>query len=560
MPKEIEYNYNQSGWMHEDNFRFYLEHVVHKQMKLRGTKFPIICFLDNHASHVSVEISNLCEKLEIILITLYPNATNVIQPLDVAVFFPLKRAWTNFLMRLRNDLQLANVNHENIGELLLQFFNETNQKEWIESGFKTTGIFPWDANNIIHEDINSSCLRKKNVNEKVILTADILNQWRQKNKSIIDEFASAEDDLSRSSVLSQASAELTSGELSIMSAPQLSEQHLGEPLDRLETSDEPSNMRESLLTEKSNHYFGYEFDPGALVLFESSVPLGAQTMQNDSFVQSETSSHCFRNLYIDNEPNCNSSPSLSARFASAGQEISLESTNEGMPPTDQSFQNKDVRPAHFNLDPVNIGNGIFQPLSSRSYNDSDSDEPMDLSMPENMTQKPHGIGSIEDVEQNSEKSIYDTLKVMYGPLFKKFNQREFTPNSAEEDLLQRILSRYRPKEKPEDVLTLPPSRFRLNRKNVGRQPYVVSDKSFRKYRGKIEQDRETARIEKEKVAELKRNKKAEEVEEKAQEKAREIVRKAEERAQHTLERERIRAINLKKSKSKKINPKKTKSK
>uniref|UniRef100_A0A2H1VR69 SFRICE_028309 n=1 Tax=Spodoptera frugiperda TaxID=7108 RepID=A0A2H1VR69_SPOFR len=67
---------------------------------------------DGHKTHLTLQVSELCTNLKIILIALYPNCTRILQPADVAAFFPLKCAWKqsvqhNRLQKIRpiiNDL------------------------------------------------------------------------------------------------------------------------------------------------------------------------------------------------------------------------------------------------------------------------------------------------------------------------------------------------------------------------------------------------------------------------------------------------------------------------
>ena len=57
---------------------------------------PGIVFLDGHASHFSIELSEFCSKNGIIFVALFPNATHILQPLDVAVLGPMKAKWKSF--------------------------------------------------------------------------------------------------------------------------------------------------------------------------------------------------------------------------------------------------------------------------------------------------------------------------------------------------------------------------------------------------------------------------------------------------------------------------------
>jgi len=52
-------------------------------------------------SHVTMQISNLCTKLWIILICLYSNSTRILQPADIAAFKPSKHLWRKSVLEWR---------------------------------------------------------------------------------------------------------------------------------------------------------------------------------------------------------------------------------------------------------------------------------------------------------------------------------------------------------------------------------------------------------------------------------------------------------------------------
>ena len=59
----------------------------------QGVIFPVVLFVDGHKSHLTYQLSVLCNKLKIEIIALYPDATRILQPADVAVFRPVKMYW-----------------------------------------------------------------------------------------------------------------------------------------------------------------------------------------------------------------------------------------------------------------------------------------------------------------------------------------------------------------------------------------------------------------------------------------------------------------------------------
>jgi hypothetical protein len=76
----------------------YVANVFHPYLLKQGVPLPIILFVDGHKSHIPYDLSVLCKRLQIKLITLYPNFTRILQPADVATFSPIKEAWKNIVL------------------------------------------------------------------------------------------------------------------------------------------------------------------------------------------------------------------------------------------------------------------------------------------------------------------------------------------------------------------------------------------------------------------------------------------------------------------------------
>ena len=53
----------------------------------------VILFIDGAKVHLSIEALEFCAKNDIIIYTLYPNATHLIQPLDLALMGLMKNIY-----------------------------------------------------------------------------------------------------------------------------------------------------------------------------------------------------------------------------------------------------------------------------------------------------------------------------------------------------------------------------------------------------------------------------------------------------------------------------------
>lgn len=81
------------GWMTADSFYQYVSTKFYPWLVNNNIEFPVVLYVDGLTSHMTLALSQFCKEKQIELIALYPNATHIIQPLDVAVFHPLKSKW-----------------------------------------------------------------------------------------------------------------------------------------------------------------------------------------------------------------------------------------------------------------------------------------------------------------------------------------------------------------------------------------------------------------------------------------------------------------------------------
>lgn len=170
---------SKNGWMDSERAVLYLEEVA-KELKERGVNLPeekIILFWDRHASHMTLDVCATAVKLGIVLVGLYPNATFLIQPCDVAIFRSLKSHWTELIRQKKFKDVDKTVTKQEFSLLFLQAFDQITD-ETIKSGFQTTGIFPWDSNAI---DFSKCLGKKKNEENLVKETVEISQSTEDKN-------------------------------------------------------------------------------------------------------------------------------------------------------------------------------------------------------------------------------------------------------------------------------------------------------------------------------------------------------------------------------------------
>lgn len=151
-PTSARYNRTKSGWFDTNVFEDWFETVVIPwATNLQG---PKVVIGDNLSSHLNVNINILCKQHGIRFAFLPANSTHITQPLDVAYFAPLKKAWREILTeyKIKNPSE-AQINKSHFPILLKNLLEkmEISNKDNIKAGFKATGIFPLNPNKILRK-------------------------------------------------------------------------------------------------------------------------------------------------------------------------------------------------------------------------------------------------------------------------------------------------------------------------------------------------------------------------------------------------------------------------
>jgi hypothetical protein len=107
---------------------------------------------DGHVSHVNGEFLTACLDYRVLPVCLPPHTTHFSQPLDVCVFSPLKKAYSDILHR-RTQAGERGVWKGNFYKLFSEAEKIAFTPENILSGFRCTGLVPLDFN-IIRRKLN----------------------------------------------------------------------------------------------------------------------------------------------------------------------------------------------------------------------------------------------------------------------------------------------------------------------------------------------------------------------------------------------------------------------
>ncbi|KIJ39129.1 hypothetical protein M422DRAFT_99225, partial [Sphaerobolus stellatus SS14] len=95
---------------------------------------------DGHQSHETPEMHRLAFDNEIILFSIPPHCTHMLQPLDVGVFGPFQRAWTENCIDASIDCDP--VTRYNFAKRYMKIREISVTPKIIQSAFERSGLWP----------------------------------------------------------------------------------------------------------------------------------------------------------------------------------------------------------------------------------------------------------------------------------------------------------------------------------------------------------------------------------------------------------------------------------
>ena len=135
-----------NGYMDAELFRLWIvKQFIPETAHIRK---PILLILDGHGSHMDIDTIDILVENDIHLFCLPPHTTNILQPLDLAVFRPLKTRFSNITDMVKlASLCSANplsVTKKNFTALFKVAFEEAMSISTIKNGFRKCGIYPFN--------------------------------------------------------------------------------------------------------------------------------------------------------------------------------------------------------------------------------------------------------------------------------------------------------------------------------------------------------------------------------------------------------------------------------
>ena len=131
---------DKSGWMTDADFILFMKHFIKHVRPSEDS--PVLLLLDNHSSHLSVDVLEMAKSSGIIMLSFPPHCSHRLQPLDRSVFGPFKRSYyTQMDAWMRSHPgQTATIYH--IPGIVEETWTTASTPRNIQGGFRAAGISP----------------------------------------------------------------------------------------------------------------------------------------------------------------------------------------------------------------------------------------------------------------------------------------------------------------------------------------------------------------------------------------------------------------------------------
>ncbi|XP_076670556.1 uncharacterized protein LOC143369932 [Andrena cerasifolii] len=150
-PKGWGIGISESGRMTAEAFYEYMTNVFYPWLLRENIQFPVIIYLDNH-SHMTIPLVSFCRNKQIEIIPLYHNSTHMMHPLDTTFVHLFKETWEKTVAKWKIQKNVMQLKKEDFPTVLkMALDNLKEEKDVIQSGFKASGLVPFNPNAVIYD-------------------------------------------------------------------------------------------------------------------------------------------------------------------------------------------------------------------------------------------------------------------------------------------------------------------------------------------------------------------------------------------------------------------------
>ena len=137
-----EFASSDNGWMDRDLFETWLRDVFNPAVTRMRIHWPVLLIVDRAQVHLGTNASVFCETHGIILYILYPNATHLMQPMDLTLMGPLKQHYRECVRTWIHDNTDKTYDKYAFPEVFAETWRRVASLENGCKGFRKAGLYP----------------------------------------------------------------------------------------------------------------------------------------------------------------------------------------------------------------------------------------------------------------------------------------------------------------------------------------------------------------------------------------------------------------------------------
>ncbi|XP_069134293.1 uncharacterized protein [Argopecten irradians] len=153
IPQEWLFGTSPNGYMDAELFEKWFEQIF---LKFASKERPLLLLMDNHESHLSLGVIEKARANRVDLLCLPPHTTHILQPLDVALFRPLKKEFSNLAVSLGYANPHLMIGNGRFSQVLHSAMDRVFSPFNIKTAFRKCGIVPLDPNAIDKSRLTAS--------------------------------------------------------------------------------------------------------------------------------------------------------------------------------------------------------------------------------------------------------------------------------------------------------------------------------------------------------------------------------------------------------------------
>lgn len=146
-PRNWRFSTSNSGWTSDSHAYEWVSNLFDPETRREDSRRRLL-ILDGHGSHLTSQFIAYCLNSAIDLVVLPPHTSHILQPLDVAVFSPLKRALADETDAL-SRLDSSRISRVEWTSTYIRARERAIVQRNILSGFRATGISPFSPITIL---------------------------------------------------------------------------------------------------------------------------------------------------------------------------------------------------------------------------------------------------------------------------------------------------------------------------------------------------------------------------------------------------------------------------